>query len=90
MKDISELTLLIESNAPIIVLEKQDEKRALELLTRLAMKNQLGLLCRSITEGLNRLGFGVWVGGSQSRITATYRCVNSHQKKYAVVNICAV
>ena len=58
MKDVADLGLIIESNVPIIVLETHDEKRALELLTQVAMKKQLGYFCWSITEGINRLGFG--------------------------------
>lgn len=58
MQDVTDLTLIIDSNVPIIVLETQDERRALELLTQVAMKKRLGFSCWSITEGLNRIGFG--------------------------------
>lgn len=58
MKDVDDLGLIIDSNVPIVVLETHDEKRALELLTQVAMKKQLGYHCWSITEGMNRLGFG--------------------------------
>lgn len=58
MKDIADLSLLIDSSVPIIILETQDEMRALELLTRVAMKKSLSYSCWSITEGLQRLGFG--------------------------------
>ena len=58
MKDITDLSLLIDSNVPIIILETQDETRALELLTQVAMKKHLGYYCWSISEGLQRLGFG--------------------------------
>ncbi|ARN74414.1 AAA family ATPase [Oceanicoccus sagamiensis] len=58
MKDVADLGLIIDSNVPIIVLETHDEKRALELLTQVAVKKQLGYFCWSITEGINRLGFG--------------------------------
>ena len=58
MQDVHDISLIIDSSVPIIVLETTDEKRALELLTQVAMKKQLGYFCWSITEGLNRLGFG--------------------------------
>ncbi len=58
MQDVADLVLIIDSNIPIIVLETRDEKRALELLTKVAMKKHLGYSCWSITEGLNRIGFG--------------------------------
>ena len=62
MKDITDLALIIDSSVPIIVLETHDEKRALELLTQVAIKKQLGYFCWSITEGMNRLGFGDALG----------------------------
>jgi SpoVK/Ycf46/Vps4 family AAA+-type ATPase len=58
MSDIADLVLMIDSNVPLIVLETQDENRALELLTQVAVKKGLGFSCWSITEGLCRLGFG--------------------------------
>jgi len=58
LQDVADLGLIIESNVPIIVLETHDEQRALELLTRVAIKKSLGFHCWSITEGLNRVGFG--------------------------------
>ena len=58
MQDVIDLALIIDSNVPIIVLETHDEVRALELLTKVAIKKRLGYSCWSITEGLNRVGFG--------------------------------
>lgn len=58
MQDVADLALIIDSNVPIIALETHDEQRALELLTHVAMKKRLGYSCWSITEGLNRIGFG--------------------------------
>lgn len=62
MQDVTDLSLIIDSHVPIIVLETNDEQRALELLTQVAMKKRLGFSCWSITEGLNRIGFGVEAG----------------------------
>ncbi|HEY3700082.1 MAG TPA: AAA family ATPase [Spongiibacteraceae bacterium] len=58
MQDVKDLALIIDSKVPLIVLETHDEPAALQLLTRVAMQRKLGYFCWSITEGLNRLGFG--------------------------------
>lgn len=58
MQDLKDLALIIDTQVPLIVLETHNEPRALQLLTRLAMQRQLGYFCWSVTEGLNRLGFG--------------------------------
>lgn len=57
-QDVKDLALILDSNVPIIALETHDEPAALQLLTRVAMQRRLGYFCWSITEGLNRLGFG--------------------------------
>jgi len=56
--DFQDLKLLIRSHVPLLVAETHDESRALEMLTRLAIKETLPLFCWSATEGLQRLGFG--------------------------------
>lgn len=56
--DLNDLNLLLDSKVPIIVLESFEEPRVLELITGLAVKRTLPLFIWSITEGLNRLGFG--------------------------------
>lgn len=43
---------------PILVIESFEEPRVLEMITRLAVKRASALYAWSITEGLNRLGFG--------------------------------
>ena len=58
MRDVKDLALIIDASVPIVVVETHDEVRALELLTQVAMKRQLGFCCWSITEGLKRAGFG--------------------------------
>ena len=58
MQDVKDLALIIDSKVPIIALETHDEPAALQLLTRVAMQRKLGYFCWSITEGMNRLGFG--------------------------------
>lgn len=58
MQNSKDLALIIASKVPLIALETHDEPRALQLLTRVAMQQRLEYFCWSITEGLNRLGFG--------------------------------
>lgn len=58
MQDVKDLALIIDSKIPLVALETHDEPTALQLLTRVAMQHKLGYFCWSITEGLNRLGFG--------------------------------
>ena len=58
MGDFQDLKLLIRSHVPLLVAETHDETRALEMLTRLAIKEALPLFCWSVTDGLQRLGFG--------------------------------
>ncbi|MFT5603489.1 MAG: hypothetical protein ACI9G5_000441 [Paracoccaceae bacterium] len=43
---------------PLAVLETFEEKRALQLLTRVAIKRACSLHCWPVTEGINHLGFG--------------------------------
>jgi hypothetical protein len=57
-EDFGDLRLLVRSRVPLVVLETHDEPRALEMLTRLAVKETLPLFAWSVTEGLQRLGFG--------------------------------
>ncbi len=58
LKDVNDLSLMIDAKIPIIILETYDEKQALELLTRVALKKHLSLKCWSVTQGLSKLGFG--------------------------------
>jgi SpoVK/Ycf46/Vps4 family AAA+-type ATPase len=58
MQDVRDLALIIDKGVPLIALETHDEPAALQLLTRVAMQRKLGYFCWSITDGMNRLGFG--------------------------------
>lgn len=64
-EDFEDLCLLVRSRVPIIVLETHDESRALEMLTRLAVKETLPLFNWSATEGLQQLGFGAGMPGAE-------------------------
>jgi hypothetical protein len=64
-EDFQDLCLLVRSRVPIIVLETHDESRALEMLTRLAVKETLPLFNWSATEGLQQLGFGAGMPGAE-------------------------
>jgi SpoVK/Ycf46/Vps4 family AAA+-type ATPase len=56
--DLNDLSLLLDSNVPLLVIESFEEPRVLEMVTRLAVKKALPFYTWSVTEGLNRLGFG--------------------------------
>ena len=56
--NLKDLGLLLDSKVPILVIESFEEPRVLEMITRLAVKRASPLYAWSITEGLNRLGFG--------------------------------
>ena len=58
VSDFRDLQLLIRSHVPLLVVETHDENRARELLTRLAVKEALPLFVWTVTDGLQRLGFG--------------------------------
>jgi len=56
--DLNDLSLLLDSKVPILVIESFEEPRVLEMITRLAVNRASPLFTWSATEGLNRLGFG--------------------------------
>lgn len=57
MQDINDLILALESDIPLVVLETYDESRAMDVLTRVAMKARRGLMGWSVTTGLEIIGF---------------------------------
>ncbi|WP_372877663.1 AAA family ATPase [Pseudomonas sp.] len=61
--DIHDLGLVLDSRVKLILIESWDEPRVLETLTGLAVKRGLGLHTWSVTEGLQRLGFGAEQSG---------------------------
>ena len=56
--DLNDLALILDSKVPILVIESFEEPRVLEMITGLAVHRTLPLFTWSMTEGLNRLGFG--------------------------------
>ena len=55
MPDQKDLELLILGHTPILQIESHEEKRALNLLVRIAVGNRLPVYQWSVTEGLKRL-----------------------------------
>lgn len=55
MPDKKDLELLILGHTPILQIESHEEKRALDLLVRIAVANRLPVYQWSVTEGLKRL-----------------------------------
>ncbi|WP_221800209.1 AAA family ATPase [Oceanobacter mangrovi] len=58
MQDVHDLGLMLDRKTPILVIETWEEPRALDLLTRLAIKQGKALQQWTLTDGLRRLGFG--------------------------------
>ncbi len=58
MPEVHDLSLIIDSQVPVIVIETQEERRALDMVTRLALKKGLPLFSWTVTGGIQRLGFG--------------------------------
>ena len=57
MKEVKDLRLLIDSRYPVIVIETWEERRALDLLTRIGMAESRPVFSWTVTEGLNRVEF---------------------------------
>lgn len=55
MPDKKDLELLILGHTPILQIESHEEKRALDMLVRIAVANRLPVYQWSVTEGLKRL-----------------------------------
>jgi hypothetical protein len=64
--DIHDLGLVLDSKTKLILIESWDEPRVLETLTGLAVKRGLGLHTWSVTDGLQRLGFGGGLPGEEN------------------------
>jgi len=58
MNDVHDLNLVLDAKIPLLVIEAQDEKRVLEMLTRVSIKRSVPLYQWTVTEGLDRMGFG--------------------------------
>lgn len=60
MKDITDLGLILKSRVPLVIIESYEEDRALDLLTRIAIKTPVSgqsLYAWSLTDGLRPLAF---------------------------------
>jgi SpoVK/Ycf46/Vps4 family AAA+-type ATPase len=58
MPEVHDLGLMIDSNIPIVVIETAEELRAIDTITRLSVSRNIPMYSWSITEGIQRLGFG--------------------------------
>ena len=80
MNDLHDLELVIKSHVPVLLVETREEKRVLELFTRLALKLSLPLFEWSVTEGLGRseVDFGKMTGTTEP--TEVLRHIKSTHK----------
>lgn len=58
MQDANELKHILDSRIPLLVIETFEEKKALDVLVRVANQNGKDLFRWSVTDGLTRLNFG--------------------------------
>lgn len=58
MKDSHDLSLVLDSKVPIVVIETFDEKRALDMLLKVANVRRKTIFRWSVTDGLARMSFG--------------------------------
>ncbi len=58
MQDVDEIKLLLDSRIPLLVIETYEEKKALDVLLKVANKHGKDLHRWSLTDGLSRLNFG--------------------------------
>ncbi len=61
MAGSEDLALMLETRVPLVVVETYEEKRALELLLKVARQQRCPLYRWSLTDGLSRESFGVQV-----------------------------
>ena len=59
MPDLKDLTLLVKSSAPLIVIETEEERRVIDLMRRLVTKVWMPLFRWTVTEGLTRLDLDI-------------------------------
>jgi len=83
MPEQQDLELLIHGHTPILQIETHEEKRALDLLVRIATKNVIPLFKWSVTEGLRRVDIDLGV----QRHNAEPRDVLGHIKSSDVDGI---
>lgn len=58
MKDSHDLSLVFDSKVPIVIIETFDEKRALDMLLKVANARSKTIFRWSVTDGLARMSFG--------------------------------
>jgi SpoVK/Ycf46/Vps4 family AAA+-type ATPase len=75
--DLADLELLIKSRTPIVVIETHEERRVLDMLTRLVLRLNQPLFVWSITEGLKRVDLDLGAQPHNSEPTAVLRHIKS-------------
>lgn len=66
MQDLHDLSLMLDRNIPLILIESHEEVRVLELLTRVGVKRGMAVQQWTISDGLRRLSFGEDVNGQST------------------------
>lgn len=68
MHDANELTHLLNIRIPLIVIETFEEKKALDLLLKVAQRQGRDCHCWSLTDGLTQMSFGPQLVPRESRL----------------------
>lgn len=76
MQDVEELKLLLDSRIPLVVIETFEEKKALDVLARVANQQGKDLHRWSTTDGLTRVNFGLELVPRGSELSAAEDVLN--------------
>ncbi|MDQ2077703.1 AAA family ATPase [Marinimicrobium sp. ABcell2] len=69
MQDTNDLKLMLDSRIPLIVIETHEEKKAVDMLLRVAREKDRELHRWSITDGLRPMSFGLELQPKSSQLT---------------------
>src|SRR5690625_7607069 len=69
MHDTNDLKLMLNSRIPLIVIETHEEKKAVDMLQRVAREKDKELHRWSVTDGLRPVTFGLELQPKSTRLT---------------------
>ncbi len=70
MQDVNELKLLLDTRIPLVVIETFEEKKAIDVLTQVALKHGRDLFRWSVSDGLTQTSFGPQLVAKGAEFTA--------------------
>jgi len=69
VQDTSDISQIIDASIPLVVIETYEEKKAEDMLLRVAQERSVRLLRWSLTDGLTTLGFGPQLVKQQTKLS---------------------